>query len=53
MLVSVAMLALFVLTTTLYAIWPPLALAVPAAAAVAVIVIISRAIRTGYRSAGE
>lgn len=51
-LVSVALVALFVLTTTLNAIWPPLALAVPAAAAVAVIVIVARAIREGYDSAG-
>jgi hypothetical protein len=51
-LVSVAMVALFVLVTTLNAIWPPLALAVPAAAAVIVIVIFARAIREGYDSAG-
>jgi hypothetical protein len=51
-LVSVALVAVSVLVTTLGAVWPPLALAVPAAAAVAVIVILARAIREGYDSAG-
>lgn len=52
-LVSVALVAVFVLVTTLGAVWPPLALAVPAAAGVAVIVIVARAIREGYDSAGR
>jgi hypothetical protein len=52
-LVSVLMVALFVIVTTLNAIWSPLALAVPAAAAVIVIVIFARSIREGYNSAGR
>ena len=52
-LVSVAMVGLFVVTTTLNAIWSPLALAVPVAALVTVVAIVARAIRRGYDSAGR
>lgn len=49
-LVTVALVALFVVTTTLQAIWPPLAWAIPVLAAVALVVLVGRAFWSGYAS---
>jgi uncharacterized membrane protein (DUF485 family) len=52
-LFSVVMVVLYVVTTTLFAIWSPLAWAVPVAAAITLGVLIFRAIRRGYDSASS
>ena len=49
-LVTVALITLFVITTTLQAIWPPLAWATPVLAAVALVVLVGRALWSGYAS---
>ena len=49
-LVTLALVALFVVTTTLQAIWPPLAWAIPVLAAVGLVVLIGRAFWSGYAS---
>lgn len=49
-LVTVALIALFVVTTTLQAIWPPLAWFIPVGAAVALVVLVARALWSGYAS---
>ncbi len=49
-LVTVALVVLFVVTTTLHAIWPPLAWAIPIIAAAALVVLVGRALWTGYAS---
>jgi len=46
----VLLVALFVVTTTLQAIWPPLAWAIPVLAAAALVVLVGRAFWSGYAS---
>jgi hypothetical protein len=49
-LVSVALIALFVVTTTLQAIWPPLAWFIPVGAAAVLAILVGRALWSGYAS---
>jgi len=49
-LATVLLVALFVVTTTLQAIWPPLAWAIPVLAAAALVVLVGRAFWSGYAS---
>jgi hypothetical protein len=50
-LATVLLVALFVVTTTLQGIWPPLAWVIPVLAAACVVVIVGRALWSGYSSA--